>query len=190
MSKTFIAGRHFQDTVFTGRQLEAGTYEDCRFERCSFPQADLSGIIFTDCSFEDCDLSGASLRGTAFRQVRFAGAKLLGLRFDDCAAFLLAFRFERCLMDYTSFYGLKVHKTSFSGCRLHGAEFASADMTEAVFDDCDLAGAVFEGTNLEKADLRHARNFSIDPEANRLRGARFSTDNVAGLLGKYGLRLD
>ena len=43
---------------------------------------------------------------------------------------------------------------------------------------------------LEKADFRGAFNYSLDPELNRIKGARFSPAGLAGLLGKYGIRID
>jgi fluoroquinolone resistance protein len=53
-----------------------------------------------------------------------------------------------------------------------------------------LPRAVFDGTNLEGADLRSAYHFNIDPEKNRVKKARFSFNNVAGLLDKYGILIE
>ena len=68
--------------------------------------------------------------------------------------------------------------------------FAEADLTEAVFKDCDLSGAIFDYTVLEKADLRTAQHYSIDPENNRLKKARFSIFGIAGLLDKYDIDIE
>jgi hypothetical protein len=49
---------------------------------------------------------------------------------------------------------------------------------------------MFEGTNLEKTDFRSAFNYSLDPEINRMKKARFSLPGVTGLLGKYGIEVE
>ena len=63
----------------------------------------------------------------------------------------------------------------------------AADLSGAVFADCDLNGAIFDRTVLEKADFSTARNYSIDPETNRIRRARFSISGLPGLLGRYDI---
>jgi uncharacterized protein YjbI with pentapeptide repeats len=75
----------------------------------------------------------------------------------------------------------------FSNCNLKEADFTETDLTNAVFDACDLSGAIFENTILEKADLRTATNFSIDPELNRIKKAKFSMTGALGLLNKYNI---
>ena len=60
----------------------------------------------------------------------------------------------------------------------------------AIFDNCDLARAAFVHSNLEKADLRTARNYTFDPELNRMKGAKFSHFGVSGLLTKYDISME
>jgi len=50
--------------------------------------------------------------------------------------------------------------------------------------------AAFENTILEKADFRTSFNYSIDPEKNRIRKARFSLAGISGLLDKYDIEID
>ena len=56
-------------------------------------------------------------------------------------------------------------------------------------DQCDLQDASFEHTNLERANFATAINYSIDPDNNRVSGARFSMPAVLGLLGKYNIEI-
>jgi uncharacterized protein YjbI with pentapeptide repeats len=81
-------------------------------------------------------------------------------------------------------------KTNFVRCQLKQVDFSGCDLSQSVFEDCDLADAVFENTVLEKADLRTAFNYSIDPEMNRVKKAKFSLINVRGLLAKYDIELE
>jgi fluoroquinolone resistance protein len=72
---------------------------------------------------------------------------------------------------------------------LQEADFTGSDLSGALFDNCDLQGALFENTNLEKTDLYSSYQYSIDPEKNRIRKARFSREGISGLLGKYDIEI-
>jgi fluoroquinolone resistance protein len=43
---------------------------------------------------------------------------------------------------------------------------------------------------LEKADFRTSNGYSIDPEMNRIKKAKFSLEGVAGLLDKYDIEVE
>jgi uncharacterized protein YjbI with pentapeptide repeats len=68
-------------------------------------------------------------------------------------------------------------------------DFTQSDLSGADFQGSDLSGVVFSQTNLEKADFRQSQGFRIDPELNRLKGARFDLDGLPGLLDKYGIKI-
>ncbi len=186
---------YHQDRIFTSAELRPdqlvhAEFEGCTFRQCAWSNVDLSNTRFTDCVFEQCDLSTVITKNTAFRTVRFEGCKLLGLQFDRCNAFLFAVHFNQCRLDLATFHNVVLKKTAFSGCRLHEADFSGADLSEATLDDCDLLDAVFDGTNLEKSDLRTAHHFIIDPQRNRVKGARFSLNGLPGLLSGYQLVIE
>lgn len=185
-----VEDRTFRKEDLAGAPLPKGVYESCTFEGCDFSGADLARLRLIGCVFEGCNLSLARIDAAAFRDVVFRDCKMLGLPFHHCGGFGQSFRFERCLLDHASFHGLPVARTVFQGCRLHEVDFSAADLTGASFAGCDLTGAVFDRTVLEKADLRTAVGYSIDPERNRLKKAKVSLSEVAGLLGKYGLTID
>jgi uncharacterized protein YjbI with pentapeptide repeats len=100
---------------------------------------------------------------------------------------LLSFSFEDCILNFSSFYKLKLKNAQFKSCKLHDVEFIEAELPQANFDQCDLQGATFENTKLEGADFRTAYNYSIDPEMNRIAKAKFSLPDVVGLLYKYNI---
>jgi len=143
-----------------------------------------------ECEFDGCNLSMAKLHDTALKDVKFKNCKLLGVDFSVCKTFLLALGFEDCLLNLASFHQLKLKDTIFKNCQLWEADFAEADLTGAAFDGCDLRAAMFEYTVLEKADFRTAFNYSIDPELNRIKKAKFSRQGLAGLLAKYDIEIE
>lgn len=85
---------------------------------------------------------------------------------------------------------MKIKKTVFKDSQLQETDFAEADLTSAVFDNCNLMHSVFDHTTLEKVDFRTSYNYAIDPETNRIKKARFSISNIAGLLGKYDIDIE
>lgn len=187
-----MSDHYTSEQLFTGRNfrehpLLKGEYDSCTFSGCVFAEADLSAITFSECTFDECDLSMVKVRGTVFRDAVFNRCKLLGVRFDHCNTFLISFRFTSCILNFASFYQLKIKQTTFTECKLQDADFTQADVSKGVFRECDLQRAVFDGANLSHADFRTAYQYHIDPEQTILTKARFSQNNLAGLLNKYKL---
>ena len=114
----------------------------------------------------------------------------MGVDFGACLPFLFAVTFERCSLDYSHFIKCRLKKTEFKECTIREADFTEADLADASFLDCDLSNTVFGRTNLTHADFRTARNYTIDPDENTVRRARFSLSGVAGLLRKHELILE
>jgi len=190
MERIYIEEKKFEKIDFTVNVLAEADYENCSFTNCNFSNTDLSKMNFSECGFVDCNISLAKLTKTAFRDVGFKGCKLLGLHFDDCNEFLFEVDFDHCLLNLSSFYKRKLKKTNFKNSSLQEVDFTEADLTGALFDNCDLAKATFDDTLLEKVDLRTSYNYSIDPERNRVKKAKFSMAGIAGLLDKYDIDID
>ena len=185
-----IENKNFDRLDYTTEKLLCEIYENCRFVNCNFYNSDLLNVTFRECTFESCDLSLASLKNTAMNDIRFIGCKLVGVQFEECNPFLFSVNFENCVLKLAVFFKVKLKKTRFKNCNLQETDFTEADMTEAVLDNCDLQRAIFQRTNLEKADLRTSSHYSIDPETNKIKKARFSRMGIAGLLDKYGIVIE
>jgi len=180
----------FKREDFSQNPLPPAEYDNCTFIDCIFTDANLTGFIFTECRFEGCNLGMAKAKGTAFKYVTFINCKLLGFNFSIADPFLLTLKFEGCNMQLVSFYRLKIKGTKFIKCGLQEADFNETDLTGATFDGCDLNKAIFQQAVLEKADFRTAYNYSLDPELNRIKKARFSREGIAGLLMKYNISIE
>lgn len=187
MKKNLVEDKKFEKTDFTNETLAVADYENCTFTSCNFANYDLSGYTFAECAFSDCNLSNVKLHNTALKDIQFKNCKMLGLHFDDCNDFLFAVSFDSCMLNLSIFYKRKLKGRTFTNCTLHEVDFTEADLTSAVFDNCDLNRAVFDNTILEKADLRSAFSYSIDPDRNRIKKAKFALPSVTGLLDKYDI---
>ena len=190
MSIQYIEDQTFEKDDFSAKGLELAKYDNCEFINCNLAGVDLSDSHFSECTFRGCDLSNATLTETAFKTVRFKDCKMLGLPFDNCNDFLFAVDFSNCQLNMCCFYQVNLKGTQFRNCKLVEADFAEANLTEASFEECDLSGAIFDHTNLEKADFRTALGYSLNPEQNRIKGARFSAEGLRGLLGHLDIEIE
>jgi len=169
--------------------LPQGEYEDCVFTECNFEDTDLFEITFVECSFQYCDFSNAKFHKTALKEVIFSNCKILGVDFSVCNPFLLDIAFSDCQLNLASFYKLKLKGTKFINCTMQETDLVEANLSNAVFNNSDLRGATFEKTLLEKADFRTAYNYIFDPDLNQIKGAKFSKEEVVGLLSKYAISI-
>ncbi len=55
---------------------------------------------------------------------------------------------------------------------------------------CDLSNAKFENTILESADIRTSFGYSIAPDSNKIKKAKFSLTGIEGLLHSYHIHID
>lgn len=175
---------------YSSLDLTSQDFDQCIFNNCSFQSSQLLKTSFIECEFNGCDFSTANLQMTGFKKVIFRGCKLLGLQFNQCNTFLLELLFDDCILDFASFYKLSLKGLKIQNCSLKEVDFTEANLQGVIFNNCDLTGAIFKQSNLEKVDFRTARNFSIDPEENRIRDARFFQGDLEGLLYKYNIKVE
>lgn len=189
MSEVYVDNKVFDKINYSSKPLPKGEYDGCTFNACDFSNTYLSDILFTDCSFIGCNLSMVKLHKTSLVDLIFKDCKILGVHFEDCNPFSISFSFENCILNHSSFYKMKIQKTIFRNCKLQEVDFLETDLSSAIFDQSDLMNAHFEQTILEKADLRTATNYNIDPTINKLRNAMFSYPEVLSLLGKFQVKV-
>jgi len=179
--------QEFENIDYSFKSLTNEEFYDCNFTACNFTETDLAGTTFEDCIFKDCNFSQINTQGLAFRTVEFKDCKILGVDFSKCNKLTLSFKFENCILDYSTFYGLKAKGTQFINCSLREVDFTDADFNASVFKSSDLARAVFYNTYLSEADFRGAKNLILDPEINRIKKAKFNSSQLEGLLYKHQL---
>ena len=183
------------DKIFKNTKYSEKETKKREFENCSFISCDLSNGIFTsskfiDCTFTNCNLSMAKLSQCQLNNVNFKDCKLLGINFSECQDFLFATKFENCILDFCSFERKKMPKTVFSNSSLKSVDFSGCDLTKSLFSNTNLLNAVFNKTILNEVDFLTALNFSINPEINSIKKAKFSINGVAGLLDKYNIIIE
>jgi uncharacterized protein YjbI with pentapeptide repeats len=114
---------------------------------------------------------------------------MLGLLFENANVFGFEVNFQRCTLNHSSFYKLKMKQAKFLQCSLTEVDFTECELSGASFEASELNGAKFERSNLEKADFRSATGFAINPELNKLKKAKFSGNGLTGLLVHTGIEV-
>ena len=95
---------------------------------------------------------------------------MTGINFSLSNRFGLSVEFHNCLLSYALFTEMKLKGTRFIGCDLQNTDFMETD-------------------NLEKADFTTARNYTLNPAANRLKKEKFSRYGLEGLLTGLGIEV-
>ncbi len=164
-------------------------FENCEFKSCDFSNANFSRFRFTDCTFSDCNLSMMKVGSTSMQSVLFRECKMLGIHFDALNSFGIIIGFENCTLNHSTFYQLNLKKSPFNNCELKECDFSECDLSGATFSGSDLTDTKFDRTNLEAVDFSNAVNFVISPAKNKLKGAKFSKEGLAGLLVEFGIKI-
>lgn len=152
---------------------------ECVFDRCRFVGTDLSLSKWTDCTIRD----------TTFQDCRLTGADFSVANWTAYSA-TSPNTFDRCDLSYANFARSRLGAIRVSECRALEAEFMEADLTSAIFHDTDLGRAGFARSTLTNANFLTAFGFVIDPTTAKLRGARFSSGSLAGLVIGFGIEID
>ena len=185
-----VSEKEFSSWDFNAKGIRVKLYEDCVFKNCNFENANLSDLEFQDCIFQDCNLSNVKLANTAFKEVDFIACKMMGLIFHDCNPFLLSFGFNKCQLNYSSFYKLNISATIFMYCELQEVDFTACNLSKSKFEESNLLGSVFDASDLKEADFRTAYNFIINPNNNKIQKAKFSINGLPGLLNQYPIEIE
>lgn len=123
---------------------------------------------------------------------RFEDSKVIGINWTvaDWSSVKLGgpMRFSRSIVNHSTFIGLDLKEIQFRDCVVVDVDFRETDLSSADFSGTDLAESLFGSTNLSEADLRSARNYTIDPGINNLKGTKFSMPEALSLL--YNMDID
>lgn len=189
MTGFYYENETFDQLQLAGEDLSQKEFVDCIFQGCDFSEANFYKTDFIDCQFRDCNLSMVVVEQTGWKNVLCKHCKILGVDFQLCSDFLLKLAFEDCQLDYANFDKKKLAKTPFIDCRLESVSFQETDLSEAQFRGSILSHSQFYQTQLSGADFRGASAYTIDPNQNRIRGAKFSLEGVPGLLQQYQIEI-
>lgn len=164
---------------------ERDHYENCEFVNCVL--SDISQLTFINCSFKNCNLSNCIVNNSMIQDVSFLDCKLLGVNFSQAKDFAFTVFCKHCNLDYASFDKKKLNKSVFDHCKMHNVNFTLADLSKSKLINCDLLEAHFSQTNIATVDFTSSHNFSINPENNQIKKAKFLMQDLEKLLYQYDI---
>lgn len=184
------AGQVFDKLALVGAILRERDFTRCTFSKCDFSGCDLESSAFSQCLFDRCNLSVVKVNDVSFNDVTFKDSKLIGIDFTRCTINFVALGFKNCLIETCNFSALMMPRTRFENDEIRASIFSETNLTKAVFSDCDLERSIFHKTKLEGTDFSTAKNFTIDPTTNGLKGAKFSLPEAVSLLRSLQIVLE
>ncbi|OIQ16891.1 MAG: hypothetical protein BM557_09065 [Flavobacterium sp. MedPE-SWcel] len=187
MSSKYIIDTEVSNKTFLEDEIMYRDFERCTFTNCDLSQCNYLGTSFIDCDFINCNFTEAKVNYVSLRGVQFTSCNFTEVNFSMCDPLLFRISFDDCILDYAKLYTLKLKGTIFNNCSLIATDFMKTDVTGAVFSNCNMHQAVLIDTIANKADFTSSYNFTIDPEQNKLKKAKFSVEGLKGLLTKHDL---
>lgn len=196
--KDFLDGEQYFELSFSKLELPEGCYKDIEFEECNFSDCDFSGTKFQSCKFINCDftrcnLSLLSLNNSRVFGVTFLESKLVGVDWTRATWAIhhidFELRFQRCILNDSSFFGLRLNRLVLDECKLHDVDFREGDFKESSMNYCDFNNSLFMRTNLQNADFCESTGYAIDVLENQVKGAKFSRFEALSLLECLGIEL-
>lgn len=193
------SGEARSDETFTGLRQDgveiiSAEFYDCRFVDCSFVAATFRVSHFVNCEFADCDLSLMELPGSRIRGSRFTRCKLAGVDWTRAHWSTMelepSLEFDECSLNHSTFIGLNLPGLKMIDCIAREVDLRECALQEAVFDGTDLRAGLFGGTDLSRADLTGARNYSINVGRNKVEGTKFSLPEAMSLLYSMDIVLE
>jgi uncharacterized protein YjbI with pentapeptide repeats len=168
-----LEGIDFTDCTIVGGELRSLRLRRCRFFDCRFERVDASAADWTDCT----------LRG-----VTFFDSKLLGMNWTILQS-LSATRWERSILDGSSFQALELEHGEWLECSARDADFSACKLKKATFLGCQLDGTNFNDADLTQADFSRASGLSLQPQHVRLKATVVEMDALLRMATDLGLKV-
>ncbi len=179
----------FQNVICHDENVEFKEFDECVFSSCSFLETRFRGCRFLNCTFHDCEINLIHVHDCSFTETTFNHSKVIGVNWTDASwskrGLLNSIHFSECVINHSTFMGLRLRNMRLTSCVARDVDFAEADLTQANCSHTDFSQSRFLHTNLTKADFRGAKNYAIAAHLNTLKQTTFSLPEAMSLL--YGL---
>jgi fluoroquinolone resistance protein len=185
--------RIFKNLTETNTEISGVEFEGCEFHECNFTETTFRKCRFIECTFSHCNLSVIKVPQSKFSDVVFKECKLVGVDWTKAAwpklAFSVSLKMHNCIINDSSFFGLKLDEIVIKQCKAHDVDFRDGSFVGADFSYTDFTDCLFAKTILSGADFYEAINFDIDIFNNNIKKARFSRYEAARLLNSLDIEL-
>lgn len=175
------------------REIASIVFDDCTFDACNLSETQFNECKFTNCRFVKCNLSVAKMGASQFSEVIFDGCKVIGIDWTRASWLGIVLhapiKFYRCLMNDSSFFGLKMKGLVIKACQAQSVDFREGHFSGADFTETDFSNSLFMQTDLSNVDFTEAINYGIDIRFNQVEKAKFSRYEALRLLDLLDIEL-
>ncbi len=194
----FTSGEEYYDVTFSKLEQPEQQYQRIEFEECLFVDCDFSGAKFLNCKFlncefQRCNLSIVNVANSQFFGITWNESKLVGIDWTRAQwpVYHLDFelRFQRCILNDSSFFSLTLHELHLEECKLHDVDFREGNFQNSSMTYCDFSYSQFMRTNLQHVDFTESTDYAINVLENAVKGAKFSRYEALNLLECLGIEL-
>ncbi|MGO1460736.1 MAG: pentapeptide repeat-containing protein [Marinobacter sp.] len=196
--KIFKDGEQHLEASFKKHEVPEECYEGVEFEECQFLDCDFSGVKFQNCNFVNCEfvrcnLSLVNLFNTRLFGINFRECKLIGIDWTQATWPIyhvdFELRFEHCILNDSSFFGLTLNELTLDECKLHDVDFREGNFNKSAMNYSDFTHSVFMRTSLQSVDFCDSTNYAINVLENNVECAKFSRFEALNLLECLGIEL-
>ena len=196
-NEAIYEGQTFENVELEKVALKKIEFLGCTFKRCSFNETAFEACEIRDSSFVNCSMDICRVDRTRFKSTLFERSKLMGINWTAAswgrktiAQLIKTVDFDGCVLNYSSFMGLDLTNICMVNCVIREVDFSEAVLQKADFSGSDLEHSIFRNTDLREADFHTARNYSLSPLLNKIKGAKFSLPEAMSLLYNMDIDLD
>lgn len=186
LDKALYLTHEFKNVDLSKKGIDSKEFDNCLFVNCNLSETVFINSKFYECKFTNCNLSMIKVKGCSFFDIIFEDSKTIGINWTEAAwptiKLMSPLKFYKCVLDYSSFFGLSLKEVAIVECHAQEVDFREADCTEADFTYTDFSNSFFGKTNLTKADFTEAINYNIDIFTNIIKKAKFSLPEATNLL--------
>lgn len=173
--------------------VEDKIFDSCKFINANFPESQFIRCKFVDSEFDNCDLSAAQFKSSSLNNITFVESKATGINWTMLnwprVQLSSPFQFYNSIISYSSFYSLDLPELVIEACIAHDVDFREANLQRANFHLTDFEHSQFVNTNLSEADFTEAHSYSIDPNQNHIKRAKFSLPDAIHLLDGFDINI-
>lgn len=185
--------QNFTDIQFSKNELDEVEFDNCTFKNCDFSETHFKHCKFIECHFFQCNLSNIKIGYSRFNEVFFEHCKMLGIDWTKAywpnLALASPLKFSECILNDSSFYGLKLSELQLEFCKLQDVDFREGDFSQSNFRNSDFSYSLFNNTKLIETDFSDASNYNIDIFNNNIKQAKFSRDQALNLLAGLDIEI-
>ena len=185
--RTFFEFGIIENCTIEQQEAHRVRFDQVIFRNVVFTDTALAGIELTDVRFEHCDLSNVDFNDAVIHRTVFYNCKMIGIQLAGST--LRNVRIEQCLADYANFRYTNAKQMIIEHSQLKRADFGNATLKNIELVQLHMDQSYWSGTPLGGIDLSDWEFYSLEVNAEDLRGCTIASEQAYIFAALLGLKL-